>query len=302
MVEKEDLLIFKMREKKRVETGGAQAAQTQVQQMVQEEAVEQPKPEAMEAAKPSSQPSQAEIAATAQPAEEAPKRKAKGAKGEKEKEMEAAKGLFCEWHPWRPAYAVCSTCHKPYCYEDMSEYNDRYYCLEDIDAATVNAKPRTTFGYNKNSLLSATMFMLTMLVYIYFINGQLYYTIKSALDVGVSTFVRNNLIISANYFYINLFAGLTILVLVFISGVLIFMQSRKGYWLSILFGSASFIFFSYLYLSNFKFYGFVVSALTLIGLVSLRYAIHSKTTEEQAPAPPPVSGPTGIEWPAAGRF
>ncbi|EQD58270.1 hypothetical protein B2A_04436, partial [mine drainage metagenome] len=55
-------------------------------------------------------------------------------KGERE-EREAAEGMYCVWHPWRSAYAICHYCHRPFCFEDLVESNGNYYCLEDIDKA-----------------------------------------------------------------------------------------------------------------------------------------------------------------------
>ncbi len=265
MVEKEDLLIFKMREKKAAPE--AQPPAPQPEEVPEEVVTPLPEPVAAE-----------------QPVKAKPKKTAKPKKQKKEdfraESRYAAKGLFCEWHPWRPAYSVCYTCHKPFCYEDVSEYNNKYYCLEDIDAATISERPQLTFGYNKISMVSASAFLLTMLVYIYFVNSFLIYIGVNAIHTGIQTFLLSNFIKSINITYVTLLIGLLILLFVFIGGLLIFAQSRKGYWLSIFSGSISFIFFSYIYITNFSIYGIIISALVLAGLISLRFAVNSKTTEE----------------------
>ncbi|MEM0154774.1 MAG: hypothetical protein QW814_02990, partial [Methanothrix sp.] len=56
--------------------------------------------------------------------------KKKGKSRSEEESEEAAEGLSCVWHPWRPAYAICNYCHRPFCFEDIVEQNGHYYCLE----------------------------------------------------------------------------------------------------------------------------------------------------------------------------
>ena len=159
-----------------------------------------------------------------------------------------------------------------------------------------------TFGYNPISMVSASAFILTMFVYLYYVNTQLVYMVINAFQVGFSAFIGTNFIAHVNMTYIFLLAGLVILILVFIAGLLIFAQSRKGYWLAIFSGSISFVFFSYVYLTNFQIYGFIISALSIIGIVGLRYAIHSKTTEEASPETIGPSDSLGYNFPSAGRF
>ncbi|MCL4379347.1 MAG: hypothetical protein M1160_00730 [Candidatus Marsarchaeota archaeon] len=274
MVEKADLLIFKMREGSATQPAEAQPATTQP----------------------------AETQQVTPPPAKAASQKKKKEKGQdlKEQSRQAAKGLYCEWHPWRPAYAVCYTCHKPFCYEDISEYNGKYYCLEDIDAAVATEKPQLTFVFNKVSMLPASLFLLTMLVYIYFVNALFAYIATNAAKVGIQVFIASNFIQRVNLSYVMLFVGLIILAFLFVGGLLIFAQSRKGYWLSIFSGSIAFIFFSYVYIANLQDYGFIIGALTLVGLISMRFAVSSTATEEEqeAAAPPlPSSFTYGVQSP-----
>jgi preprotein translocase subunit SecG len=308
MVNKEDLLIFKMREKKQgqnVQPPSASAPTPLAAQVAQETEMqpEEPLPEEMEAQVPNAlkQPVSAEqpVASKQKPAK---KQRGKAKEDYKAESKRQAKGMYCEWHPWRPAYALCYTCHKSYCYEDIQEYNDKYYCLEDIDAATASEKPTVTFGYNKASMISASAFILTMLVYVYFVNSLLIYTVTRALDTGIPAFIEGNFIKNINLGYTFLFAGLIILIFVFIAGLLIFAQSKKGYWLAIFSGSIATIFFSYVYVNNFQIYGVIISALSILGIIGLRYAIHSKTTEETTPAPTGPTEPLSYNFPSAGRF
>lgn len=292
MVEKEDLLIFKMRQKSQEAPPPQPEPQAQPQPVPEQQVqAEQPAPATEEAQQP------VQVAQPPpMPAQKPQKRQKKGKSDIEAESRQAASGLYCEWHPWRQAYAVCYTCHKPYCYEDISEYNGRYYCLEDIDAAAASEKPTTTFEYNKVSMVSASAFILTILVYVYFVSNLLVYIGTLAAQSGIGSILS-----AANSTYMLVLAGLLILIFVFMSGVLIFAQSRKGYWLAIFSGSIAFVFFSYIYISNFELYGFVISALSFIGIVGLRYAIHSKTMESQPKAPTP-SESLAYNWPTASSF
>ena len=303
MVDKEDLLIFKMREKKQGQNVQPPAAPAPVQAPPEHEMQPaEPLPIVELAPVPPSAPEQPVAAERPAVPPQKPARKARDQKkGDSRAESEQkAKGRYCEWHPWRPAYAVCATCQKPYCYEDISEYNGKYFCLEDIEPATVKEKPRVTFAYNKLSVVSASIFILAMLVYVYFVGNLLIYAVTNASEFGINAFIAANFVKTINLAYVFLFAGLAILIFVFIAGLLIFAQSRKGYWLAIFAASASTVFFSYVYISNFQIYGIIISALSVIGIIGLRYAISSKTTEETAPGS--AMGQMAYNFPQGGAF
>lgn len=53
----------------------------------------------------------------------------------KEQSKELALNKTCIYHPWRDAYAVCSHCKIAFCYADIVEHDDGFYCIEDSEKA-----------------------------------------------------------------------------------------------------------------------------------------------------------------------
>ncbi len=261
MVEKDDMLIFKLREK-RQQSQQAQAAQPQSRP--QRPPIRPPTPAKEENVfvVPSTPKSVVEAAMP-------PKRD----RGKYEaKSRDAASGLFCEWHPWRSAYAICYKCHKPYCYEDISEYNGRYYCLEDIDSASSSTPADTAFEYNKLGLVSAALFLAGIFVYVLFLNSLLIYVSQNALQVGLQNFFEINFVNQLNYAYLILIAGFLLAILEFLAGIMILAQSRKAYTFGIFIGFLSTVAFSYIYIQNFQVYGILISAMSFTGIITLAYS------------------------------
>ncbi len=284
MVKKEEMLIFKMRQQGEAPasapTKEEQAAIQQIQQTIPKslEPVEAPN---------FSPPPPSDMAEMEKP----------GKKGSYKEELrQQAIGQFCEWHPWRPAFAVCYTCHKAYCYEDVSEYNDRYYCLEDIDAATVGEGPQQTFGYNKLSMVAASAFMLSILSYIYFQNGLLVFVGQTALRAGIPAFLIANFVSTFNIEYFSLILGFILSIVQFIAGVLVFAQSKRGFWLGIFSGAISFVLFSYAYVVEYQFYGFVMCAFAIIGIVMLGYSRRPEPGEAKKQSQVPAVEPQHVGW------
>ena len=66
--------------------------------------------------------------------------KKKGKTHSEEESEEADQGLSCVWHPWRPAYAICNYCHRPFCFEKkrgtgtgkLHSFRDGYIILKTI--------------------------------------------------------------------------------------------------------------------------------------------------------------------------
>jgi len=263
MVEKSDMLIFKLREKRQ-----------QVQQMQPQPRKQpaQPVPQRRNAAKPIP-PTKEENVFVVPPTpestveEKTPSRRSRGKY--EAKSREAASGLFCEWHPWRSAYAICYKCTKPYCYEDISEYNGRYYCLEDIDSASSAASAEGAFEYNKLGLLAATVFIVGILIYVFFLNNLLIYVSQNVLQVGLHNFIELNFVYQFNYAYLMLIGGFILMIVEFIAGIMILAGSRKAYTFGIFIGFLSTAAFSYIYLQNSQLYSILISVLSFTGIITL---------------------------------
>ena len=285
MVEKEDMLIFKLREKRQEE-------QRMVEQPARTKHVqESTRPKAKTPAGRPPQPADQSILVVPTTPESVVEEavQSKKAKGKYEaKSREAASGLFCEWHPWRSAYAICYTCHKPYCYEDISEYNGRYYCLEDIDTASVNAPAEEAFEYDRLGFISAAMFLTAIFVYVFFLNNLLLYVAQNAYAVGLQNFFQINFVNQINMAYLFLFGGLILVTVEFIVGVMVLAQSRKAYGFGIFAGFLSMAAFSYIYVQNFQLYGVILAAMSFIGIMTLAYSKRAASpTEKLIPNEPP---------------
>jgi hypothetical protein len=217
------------------------------------------------------------------------------------KSRDAALGQRCEWHPWRAAYAICDKCHKPYCYEDISEYNGRYYCLEDIDSAT-NAARSSIFVYNRIGDVSAAMLIIALPVLVYFASGSMSYLLSEMLKEGIQSFVYSNFISQINYGYLLLLGGFVLGILEFASGILIFGQSNKGYALGLISGFLSTVLFSYSYLLNSEIYAAAIAGISFIGMLLLAYSKNATLTEQQeSKSVAPVEA-IQYGWPNIGRF
>lgn len=210
---------------------------------------------------------------------------------------EAAKGLFCAWHPWRQAYALCNYCHRPFCFEDIAEHAGNYYCLEDMGAATANggAEEETRMVYNRLSIVSGTLLMLTFVLFLYFASGQVTYIFGYASNIGPAAFFTH-----INYTYGIALAETVATVLSFIAAVFILAQSSKGFGLGLAVGLVNTALFSYSYLNSGTIYMAIISAVAFVALIALAYSRATYAAEETETTYGAQDYQTA--WPNPGRF
>jgi hypothetical protein len=279
----EDLLIFKARAGTKEVKETKPVAVEQARPQPQPSPVEQtpPKPQQAPAAETTVQPAaaQAQPAAAAEQAERrrsleavaaAEEEKLNGPaankKGPLESGVEGAKQQFCAWHAWRPAYAVCNYCHRPFCYEDVEELNNEYYCLEDIDKVSSHVEGVYT-KYSNLSFVSAAMLMLSFAVFILFANAQIAYVVNAIRTLGAPAFIS-----TINFSYETLFleAGLTFISLV--AAIMIVMQDKRAFMIGIVACIGDIALFSYLFLGSGTLYIAIIAAISFVGLISLAYS------------------------------
>jgi hypothetical protein len=198
--------------------------------------------------------------------------------GVSSKEKEDVKGKFCEWHPWRPAYAICDYCHRPFCYEDTVELGKNYYCLEDIDQVSETYHEELYTKYNSVSLVAAGLFMLAFAVFVYFAGGQLIYIVGYAGTVGLPKFIS-----TLNYSYGIALLGFVLTALSFVVAVLVVVRPNKGFVIGLLTGLSNIALFSYQFLNSGTFYMALISVMTFTALVLLAYSKVSYEAPEQSP-------------------
>ncbi|MCL4389450.1 hypothetical protein M1397_02465 [Candidatus Marsarchaeota archaeon] len=319
MVEKEDMLIFKLREKRGQQQAAVSKApepalqakqatpkaQAKTQAKVQRRAqAPQPTPPQPRYTAPAAEEAHffSTSATTMQPVEEAEATLSKQKTKIELESREAALGQQCEWHPWRAAYAVCYACHKPYCYEDISEYDGKYYCLEDIDKARLTAKTNALFVYNKIGIASAGFLIIALPALLYFSSGILTYIGSSIAQQGFNSFIYSNFIQNINADYAALFSGMVFVVVEFFAGLMIFAQSNKGYIVGIIAAFASIAAFSYIFIETSAPYSIVVASLSFVGMVLLAYSKNASISAEQENQLSPFSDVQPYNWPNMNRF
>ena len=221
-------------------------------------------------------------------------------KSERE-EREAAEGMYCVWHPWRSAYAICHYCHRPFCFEDLVESNGNYYCLEDIDKA--GAEQESLSGIRKLPLnlniVSGIIFMAPMVIVLLFGGNSLAEAITFAQRVGFFTFISN-----ATFAYAAAILGILLAFFCFIAGVMIFVGSKKSTWLGLSSNVLTSIFFLYVFVDAHEIYALAGAAIMLAGLAILIYSrvIYQPSTEELRKELKANDVEAPIEFPNAGRF
>ncbi|MDE1832946.1 MAG: hypothetical protein KGH58_00835 [Candidatus Micrarchaeota archaeon] len=191
---------------------------------------------------------------------------------------EAAQNLHCTWHPWRKAYARCNYCHRPFCFEDIADYNGNYYCLEDVDKAPAyTGEEKEVYStYNGLSIVAGMMMLAMFVIFIVFANGQLAYIIGYANAVGIFDFLA-----SINYNYIAALAQGVISVFAIVAAMLLFVQSLRGYAIALLTVFADVAMASYQYLNSGTAYLAVIAGIGFVTVIVLAY---SRNNFESAPS------------------
>ena len=184
--------------------------------------------------------------------------------GRAQQSREAARGRNCVWHPWREAFAICTYCHRPFCFEDTMEYGNQYYCLEDIDYASSTYKEKLASTGNTIGIISGILLMLGFLAFFYFSNGQVIYVVSYLYKVGLSYFFTH-----ISYSYIFALVDSALMIVAFVAALLAFTQSNKAFMLGVLVCLSSVAIFSYQYISTFTTYLIVLDTLMLLGFITL---------------------------------
>ncbi len=177
----------------------------------------------------------------------------------------------------------------------MMEYNNSYYCLEDIDRVlpVQSARQPKYWIY----ALSAAMLMLAFLVFMYSSYGNMLY-ISSSL-------VSGNAAVLANWASNNLSAIIetALIILCLVSGVLLFMQSRNGVRLGIATSVSAVIAFSYQLAGILSIYFIVIDAAVFVSLMAMLYLyVASRHSAEANPLRKETVEDKLLKWPGSGRF
>ncbi|EET90189.1 MAG: hypothetical protein LVQ97_01055 [Candidatus Micrarchaeales archaeon] len=213
----------------------------------------------------------------------------------REMSEQAAMGLNCVWHPWRPAFAICAMCHRPFCFDDIVEHNNDYYCLEDIDKVT-NFSGAKSARLGNIAFVSAGFLMASFLIFMYFGIGQVIYLFTYIYNTGFTNFFAK---MNISYGFILLMSIAEFLE--FLSSITILLKVKHGFGIGMLGGLVVIGLSTYQYVYNTNLvYFMVIDIVTLIGVILLGYSksvvapVAEETTTEYAE-------PT-VEFANVGRF
>ena len=209
----------------------------------------------------------------------------------KKEAIDAAQGYVCVNHPWRPAYAICDYCKRPFCYADLVEFNDRFYCLEDIDKVSAKgAVPQPMVG--RLWQLPGIVFLANAALMAFFIYPQTGFFISHIARVGLFSFL-----FSMTYAYGIATLNFLIAIVSLAMGIILLLRPSHVYIGGIV-GMVVLVGASYEYLNSAVSYLLLISILSFIATSLLLYnrmsSITSSSIEEVKP--------TDIEWPRLETF
>ncbi len=207
-------------------------------------------------------------------------------------------GMFCVWHPWRPAFAACGYCHRPFCLEDTANFDGNYYCLEDIDKVASKPIESLSGQYNMLSMISALLLFCSFFLFIYYNGGStaaaLYSITGNASKVGAIGALYS---ISSQDIYA--IVGPALIILGVASGILILMRAQLSFIFSIAVSLIIAFFFSYMYIASSEAYYLIYPAVTLLALALLVVSKNFTLGREDAETPHTIEQ---LGWANTGKF
>jgi hypothetical protein len=221
---------------------------------------------------------------------QSPKGHKKFTKLEKES-IEMAKGMVCVNHPWRPAYAICNYCKRPFCFADLIEYNGAFYCLEDIDKVAGSAAKAMETSFNSFLSVSSLFLFVTSALMGYFVYPQAKFLLNYIESVGFAEFLNH-----LTYSYGLSFTNLIIAILGIFAGAMLLTKKSRWFYLSWAVDSFILVIASYEYLAVGSPYLLAISILSFITMGTLAYSRISKVAEEV------VGTSEEINWPRVETF
>lgn len=151
---------------------------------------------------------------------------------------------MCFNHPWRPAYARCSYCKRPFCYADLVENGKQQYCFEDLSHAT-DGKTKYAAAPNLSTYTASILFLISSLTILYYIAPQIQLITIQVAHVGPVTFL-NTLTYSSEAILLSVLFATT----GFLSSIIVLKNSVRGFLVCAVMLFATIIFFSYQYIST----------------------------------------------------
>ncbi len=193
-----------------------------------------------------------------------------------------AEHMTCELHPWRRAYAICSYCHRAFCYEDLVEHNGAYYDLDDIDKIP-KLRASEIIRYNTLGFFAGALMLFVFLVFIY----SSYPLVLKIPFLFQQIGGLNGLLANPLQAFSFLLAETSLAMLSFIAAISVFLSRKASFRFSTIVSVLIVGLFSYTYLNSANVYSAVIAAMSFISMVSLAYsrvAIETLPEETELPA------------------
>ncbi len=211
---------------------------------------------------------------------------------------EMARNHNCAWHPWRKAYAICAFCNRPFCFEDIAEFENEYYCLEDIDNVTSTYERQITNSSHNMATVAGILLVFSFFLFSYFEYSQIIFVLKLLYGYGIIT-----LLTYVNYNYIFVFCEGIFVLLGLVSGFLIFTSSTKGIYTGIISCIGNIAILSYRLVSTGAAYFGILDAVVFISLAALIYSKMTSTIADRGFRSDTSEAKTNLmDWPNAGKF
>jgi len=212
------------------------------------------------------------------------------------RQKESAVELYCTNHPWRRAYARCTNCQLAYCYADLMYYNNKPYCLQDIDDAmkTDGISPQldrpNNFSIGASFMLAANSVILG-----YFLYGQAEFLAAQFTKQGAESFILS----SINSVYLVPIANILIIALGIVASLVIYKRSQYTFSFSFGFGFVALFIMLYEYLNNAQIYMALSSFLLLMSVTLMIYSRMSSFRDLQDQK---INTTVEVNWPRPETF
>ena len=193
----------------------------------------------------------------------------------KAQSRDVASKMTCVQHPWRHAYAICFTCHRPFCFEDMVEYKKGYYCSNDMSKISDQYKAKLASEYALANLVPALLIMSLTLAMLYYSSGALASIAAYVGQNGALAFIK-----SATLGSEFLVADLAILLINMFSAIYAITQSRRSAIANIAITIVavvlmSYQFFTYQFSAQFE---SLIAIIALVEFAAFAVSVHAVAT------------------------
>ncbi len=216
----------------------------------------------------------------------------------KQKSRDSARGQACTSHPWRSAYAICAYCGRPFCYQDIMELKDAYYCIEDAEALPLEHIKKTEKLGHRSLILAGILIILSAFGFFYFSFGNVSSIIGFLASAGPKAL---SLQISNSDVLVLL--DTIFMLLGILSSLAIFAWSRKGAYVALFSCLCLTVLFTYKLITYPQLHTALIGAAIFISTILLiYYGLENMNANRRLKSEKATAKENLERWPGAGRF